>query len=117
MRVTDEQRHSWERDGFFRIEGFAEPAVCDAMLDRVIDIARRFSAGERVAPALITPEQNLRAEGRSGQPEDLVSKIFRLHRDTVFHEFAVDQELSELMASLLDVDDITCFLSQFIFKN
>ena len=46
MRVTEEQRHSWERDGFFRIEGFAEPAVCEAMLDRVIDIARRFSTYE-----------------------------------------------------------------------
>ena len=117
MLLTDEQRRSWERDGFFRIEGFADAGVCRAMLDRVIDIARRFDAGERVAPAFITPEQNLRAEGRSGQPEDLVSKIFRLHRDTVFHQFAVANELTELLSSLFGEDDVDCFLSQFIFKN
>src|SRR2546421_5882974 len=87
------------------------------MLDRVIDIARRFAAGERVSPAFITPEQNLRAEGRTGKPEETVSKIFRLHRDTVFNDFATSDAVTDLLASLFSVQDVDCFLSQFIFKN
>jgi len=117
MRVTPEQRASWDEHGYFRIDGFADLDVCEAMLDRVVDIARRYADGERVSPAWVTPEQNLRAEGRDGRPEELVSKVFRLHRDTVFHEFAVSEGVAELLRSLLASDDIDCFLSQFIFKN
>src|SRR6476469_4815578 len=117
MRVTPEQRASRDEDGYFRIDGFADLDVCVAMLDRVVDIARRYAAGERVSPAWVTPEQNLRAEGREGRPEELVSKIFRLHRDTVFYEFAVSDAVADLLRSLLEVDAIDCFLSQFIFKN
>ncbi len=51
-----------------------------------------------------------------GRPEDGVSKIFRLHRDSVFADFAhsaaVVDPVSELIAPDLDV-----FLSQFIFKT
>src|SRR4051812_13192684 len=99
--LTVEQRLSWESDGFFRIDGFAEPAVCEAMLERVVEIARRFAAGERVDPAYITPEQNLASEGRRGDPEELVSKIFRLHRDPVFHEFATSAAVIDLLSDLL----------------
>ena len=117
MTLSADQRARWEGDGFFRVEGFASADVCTAMLDRVVDIARRYAGGERVSPAFITPEQNLRAEGRTGEPEELVSKIFRLHRDSVFHEFATSAAVVDLVAAVLDVDDVTCFLSQFIFKN
>ena len=113
----DERRVGWERDGFFRVDGFAASDVCTAMLDRVVDIARRYAEGERVSPAWVTPEQNLRAEGRTGDAEALVSKIFRLHRDAVFYEFATSAAVTELVSSVLDADDVVCFLSQFIFKN
>ena len=117
MTLTAAQRESWARDGFFRIDGFANADVCAAMLDRVVDIARRFAAGESVTPTWVMPEQNLRDEGRTGSPEELLSKIFRLHRDTVFREFAVGADVMDLLASLLGAGDLTCFLSQFIFKN
>jgi phytanoyl-CoA hydroxylase len=118
--LTSEQRRSWENEGYFRIDGFADQAVCTAMLDRVVDIARRFAAGESVGPAYVTPEQNLAAgaaEGGGGNPESFVSKIFRLHRDTVFHDFAADLAIVDLLADLFTADAVDCFLSQFIFKN
>jgi ectoine hydroxylase-related dioxygenase (phytanoyl-CoA dioxygenase family) len=115
--LSAEQRSSWQEHGFCRIDGFADAATCDAMLDRVTDIARRFDAGESVSPAYITAEQNLAADGRTGNPEELVSKIFRLHRDGVFNEFATRPAVVDLVADVLASDDLDCFLSQFIFKN
>ena len=113
LTVTEEQREAYARDGFFRIEGFADAETCDAMLERVIDIARRAAAGEDVRPAFVLPEANL--AGREGRPEDLVSKVFRLHRDTVFESFATDPGVTDIVADLI-APEVDCFLSQFIFK-
>ncbi|MDQ3107821.1 MAG: phytanoyl-CoA dioxygenase family protein [Actinomycetota bacterium] len=112
---------TFERDGFFRIEGFANVvATCTPMLDRVVDISRRAAAGEDVRPALVLPEANLVAStdatGPAPSPEDLVSKVFRLHRDPVFHEFATDKAVTDIVAGVLGTGDVDCFLSQFIFK-
>src|SRR5688500_7858091 len=91
--VTTAQREAWERDGFFRIAGFADPGTCDAMLERVVGIARAAADGSDVAPALVLNE----AQGLGPRPnpegpnaEEIVSKVFRLHRDSVFHDFATD---------------------------
>src|SRR5207248_7147739 len=78
--LSAEQQSGWQRDGFFRIEGFADKGTCAAMLERVVEIARAAAAGDDVHPALILPEANLK--GREAAPEGLVSKIFKLHRDT-----------------------------------
>lgn len=112
--LTDEQRMSWQRNGYFRVPSFASADVCDAMRDRVVALARMAAAGEGVGPALILPEANL--AGSEGDPEALVSKIFLLHRDTVFHEFALDQRVTDLLVEILG-EELDCFLSQFIFKN
>jgi phytanoyl-CoA hydroxylase len=115
--LSADQRASWQENGFCRISGFADAATCTAMLDRVVEISRRYDAGESVSPAWITPEQNLKAEGRTGNPEELVSKIFRLHRDSVFNEFATSAAVLDVVAEVLDGNELDCFLSQFIFKN
>jgi ectoine hydroxylase-related dioxygenase (phytanoyl-CoA dioxygenase family) len=107
-------REPFDRDGFVLLRGFA-PEACAPMLDRVVDLARRAAAHEDIAPAFVMPEANLR--GCAGPPEELVSKIFRLHRDQVFAQFAARDDLVSLVATLLDTDDVDCFLSQFIFKN
>jgi ectoine hydroxylase-related dioxygenase (phytanoyl-CoA dioxygenase family) len=114
--ITDEQRASYERNGFFRIERFADDATCAAMLERVVDIARRAAAGEDVAPAFIMAESNIVASGVERPPEDLVAKIFRLHRDPVFADFANDPRVTDMVADLI-APEIDCFLSQFIFKT
>lgn len=114
--LSGEQRRSWERDGFFRVEGFAGRDICEAMLDRAIDIARRAAAGEDVLPAFVMRETQADFGERPTAAEELVAKIFRLHRDTVFHDFAVSREVTDLVAGLLG-PDLDCYLSQFIFKN
>src|SRR5437879_5820413 len=113
--VTDAQRTSWERDGFFRIEGLADQATCDAMLDELVSICRRRAAGDHIGHAWVLPEpQEL---GPRANPEELVAKVFRLHRDyEVFNEFALRPGVVDLVADLI-TPEIDCFLSQFIFKN
>lgn len=112
--LTREQRGRYHDDGFVRLPGFAPREVCQRMLDRVIEIARAHAAGEPGAPGLVLPEANL--AGSTGDPEDHVSKIFRLHRDGVFADVAGSRGLTDLLADLIGAR-IDCFLSQFIFKN
>src|SRR5262249_6089332 len=64
----------------------------------------------------VTPEQNL-AHRDSPQPEDAVSKVFRVHQREPFAQMSTRPEILDEVASLLATDDIDCFLSQFIFKN
>lgn len=113
--LTTDERAAWQRDGFFIRRGFAHGATMPRMLARVTEICRRHAAGADVSPALVLPEA--RGNPRAREPEDLISKVFRLHRDPVFEEFARDGALVELVAEVLGDDDVDCFLSQFIFKT
>ena len=115
MTTTTVDLEAFQRDGFLKFESFADPAVCKEMLDRVVTIARQAADRDYDGPAWVLPESNLK--GREGNPEDLVSKIFRLHRDTVFNEFALDERVLDIVAEVLDRPELDCFLSQFIFKN
>jgi len=105
----------WERDGFFVERGAVEPAVCGAMHERVIEIARLANGGGRVDGKWVQPEA--RANPAATEPEDRVSKIFKLHRDEpVFREFIESDPVLDPVVPILG-PDIDCFLSQFIFKN
>jgi phytanoyl-CoA hydroxylase len=104
------------RRGCFRVDGFGDAAIGTAMLERVVEIARQADAGDDVSPALVTIETQF-GYGDRTRPEDRVSKVFRVHRDPVFHAFATDPAVLDLVGSILGTDDISCFLSQFIFKN
>lgn len=101
---------AYDRDGFVRIPGFADRSTCEAMLDHVVSIARVGGGGQ----ALVLPEANL--QGRGGRPEETVSKVFKLHRDGVFADFARSAAVTDLVAEIVG-PAIDCFLSQFIFKN
>jgi ectoine hydroxylase-related dioxygenase (phytanoyl-CoA dioxygenase family) len=107
-------REAFAADGFVRLPEFADRATCDRMLERVVEIVRANAAGERSRTVLVLPEANL--ADRTGEPEDRVSKVFRLHHDTVFEEFARSAEVTDLVADLI-APSLDCFLSQFIFKN
>jgi hypothetical protein len=104
---------SWERDGFFIARGFADAATCDPMLERALELARE-GVGHVSGGALVVPEA--KRDPAAKRPEQGVSKIFKLHRDPVFRDFLVGDELRALVSALLG-DDLDCFLSQFIFKN
>jgi phytanoyl-CoA hydroxylase len=112
--LTAEEHAAWQRDGFFIRRGFARAPLLRAMLARVVDICRRHAAGDDVTPALVLPEA--RGNPKAREPEDLISKVFRLHRDPVFEGFARDDAVVALIADLLG-GDLDCFLSQFIFKT
>jgi ectoine hydroxylase-related dioxygenase (phytanoyl-CoA dioxygenase family) len=112
--LTREQRAQYDEQGFVRLRGFIGPEVCERMLERVVTLARAHAGGDRDAPGLVLPEANLAGSG--GNPEDLVSKIFRLHRDGVFAAFAADPRVTGSLVDLIG-PRLDCFLSQFIFKN
>lgn len=113
-RIEREERRSWEERGFFVRRGFAAPEVGEQMLARVTDICRKAARGESVAPALVMPEA--RPSPGASRPEDLISKVFRLHRDPVFEGFARSKPVVDLVAEVLG-PELDCFLSQFIFKT
>jgi ectoine hydroxylase-related dioxygenase (phytanoyl-CoA dioxygenase family) len=125
VSVTDDQRESYDRRGFFRIDGFADPATGNDMLRRVVELARRAASGEDISPAFVLAEQQPDLPARRGSdesrrtapPEEVVSKIFRLARDPVFHAFATRPDVVAIVSSILQTDAPANFLSQFIFKN
>jgi len=112
--LSAQESTAWARDGFFIRRCFARQPTMQRMLERVVAICRHAAAGGDVSPALVLPEARGNAKAR--EPEDLISKVFRLHRDPVFEDFARDQAVVDLVAGLLG-DDLDCFLSQFIFKT
>ncbi len=111
--VTAEERSSWDAQGFFIRRRFAGTDVTERMLDRVVEICRTASRKEPTGDAFVMAEA--RANPGAVNPEDLVSKVFRLHRDPVFEDFARSEPVVDVVAELLGAD-LDCFLSQFIFK-
>ena len=63
----------------------------------------------------VVPESN-KAGMEVANPEDGVSKIFKLHRDSVFADFAHSAAVVDAVSELI-APDIDVFLSQFIFKT
>ncbi len=112
--LNDGQRTSWTEKGFFRIPAFAAPETCQAMLARVTRVVREPDLAAELGVKVV-PENN-KAGLEQAQPEDGVSKIFKLHRDTVFADFARAAEVVDPVSELI-APDIDVFLSQFIFKT
>ena len=117
MFLSARHAAAWDRDGFFLVKEFSTPDVCDAMLRRAIDLAREADGRGVAGTAIVHPERNLAdSVGSEALAEERVSKVFKVHRDSVFHEFATQPDLVASVQHLLGID-IDCFLSQFIFKN
>jgi phytanoyl-CoA hydroxylase len=112
--LTVAQRTSWSEGGSFRIPGFATPGTCAAMLARVTEIVRDPALAGALGVKVV-PESN-KAGVDVDNPEDGVSKIFKLHRDPVFAGFAHSAAVVDLVSELVS-PDIDVFLSQFIFKT
>ena len=104
----------FDEHGFVRLPGFADAATCEAMLDDVIAVTRAQADGTPEPEALVLPEANL--VGRDGSPEELASKVFKLHRRGVFEAFSRRDDVLDRVAELIG-PQLDCFLSQFIFKN
>ncbi|MFP8879840.1 MAG: hypothetical protein VCE43_10455, partial [Myxococcota bacterium] len=101
--LTPAMRESWDRDGFFCLPGFADSSVLEAMEARVVELVRVAAAGESIGDAYVMKEQRL-AEV-AVEPEDEVSKLFRIHRDEkLFREFVSDEALLDVAENLLGPD-------------
>ena len=116
---TADERRSWHDDGYVLRRGFGRPEVCEAMLARAVEVARGASGGVS-GRSLVLPEARLGAGAGAGAAdgppaEAMTSKVFKLHRDSVFAEFAHDDDVVDLVCGLLG-PEVDIFLSQFIFK-
>jgi ectoine hydroxylase-related dioxygenase (phytanoyl-CoA dioxygenase family) len=117
MSLSASDSAAFDSDGFFLVKGFSSSNTCDAMLRRAIDLAREADGRGVAGAAIVHPERNLaESVGPEARAEERVSKVFKIHRDSVFHEFATQPDLVASVQHLLGTD-IDCFLSQFIFKN
>ena len=85
------------------------------MLERVTCIVREPALAGALGVKVV-PESN-KAGTAVEHAEDAVSKVFKLHRDTVFAAFAHSPEVVDLVSPLIGSDDVDVFLSQFIFKT
>ena len=112
--VTDAHRAAYDTDGFFRLGAFADRSVGDAMLADAVGLVRASEGSMLAEGALILPEANL--SDRAGAPEELTSKVFRLHRRPAFASFLARSEVVGVLVDRLG-PDVDCFLSQLIFKN
>lgn len=116
IELADVRQRQYDAEGFFRIDGFSPTDVGRAMLDDVVEIVRASERGEAVEDALVLPEAQPDFTTRAN-PEDVVSKVFKLHRRPAFARFLRTPDLLPIVTGLLGTEDVDCFLSQFIFKN
>jgi ectoine hydroxylase-related dioxygenase (phytanoyl-CoA dioxygenase family) len=100
--------------GFDRMAGFAPPSVGNAMHEEVVELVRAASRREDVADALVLPEGQ--ADMAQREPEDRVSKVFKLHRRPTFASFIRSDAVVPILCETVG-PDADCFLSQYIFKN
>src|SRR5690349_15904043 len=104
---------AYDSDGFATVRGFADPGVGAAMLDDVVALVRAHEQGEPVESAIVLPEAQPDFAGGRTNAEDVISKVFRLHRRPAFASFLRTPELLPIITGLLGTDDVDCFLSQF----
>lgn len=120
--VSTAHFEQWDRDGFFILRGFAEPAIGLAMAEETIAAIRADPPSAHPGePAyvlgsglLIQPEAKV-PDGAE-QPEDFVAKVFNTHLSGAAHDFAVGTAAGDVVAALLG-EDVDVFQSMFILKN
>ena len=92
VMAIDIRQQQYTTDGFYRIESFVDPSVGQAMLADVVGLVRANDRGEPV-DALVLPEAQpdfSRPAGGDGlahgraNPEDVIAKVFKLHRRPAF---------------------------------
>ncbi len=133
------RRQAYERDGFLILEGFVEPAACDALIARADQIVRAFrpetysifstrdqartiddyflASGDQIR--CFFEEEAFTADGALRRPvEQSINKIgHAMHDlDPVFSAFSRDPRLAALTAEL-GITDPLLLQSMYIFKQ
>jgi phytanoyl-CoA hydroxylase len=120
--ITTTQREQWDRDGYFILRGFTDPATGEAMADEAIaEIRANAPSGEAGQRAYCTPAGLwIQPEGQgmpgAQHPEDRASKVFNTHLGGTAQAFALSAACADIVAALIG-DDIDVFQSMFILKN
>ena len=114
MPSIRDEVHAPNGAGFARLNGFADADVGHRMLDDVVGLVRAAARGNSVNGALVMPEAQPDFVGK--EPEDRISKVFKLHRRPTFETFLRSPEVTAVLVASIG-PDVDCFLSQFIFKN
>ena len=106
----------FDRDGFVILRELADGPASSAIHAAAVALARRDAVETAPDGPFVLPEANLRDVAVSSA-EERVSKVFRVHREEPFRSFATRSDLVASVVSLIGTDTLSCFLSQFIFKN
>jgi predicted amidohydrolase len=115
--LTRAERREWDEQGYILLRGFAEAAQVQALVERIVEIAREIDAGHARPELLVMPEKLL---ADAPTPERRLAKVFRVHGpEPRFAAVATDARIVDRAAELIGGDgrDVDCFLSQFIFKH
>jgi ectoine hydroxylase-related dioxygenase (phytanoyl-CoA dioxygenase family) len=117
-QLASSQHARFERDGAVILREFTNATVTSAILEGAVGLARReqVESGAGRDRPFVLPEANL-SNVEVTAPEQAVSKVFRVHREEPFRSFATNPDLRAIVAALLGTNQLSCFLSQFIFKN
>lgn len=122
MTLDPEHFEQWDRDGFFILREFVDPAVGLRMEAQSIAAIRADPpAAHPGQPGYVLDNGMLvQPEGKVPEgavaPEDFVAKVFNTHLAGAAHDFAVSAAAADVVASLLG-EDIDVFQSMFILKN
>lgn len=120
--LSEDQRSSWDHDGFFIIRNFVPQSVGDAMAAHTIAAIRNdppsAHAGETAyaTPNGLLVQPEAKPVDGAIKPEDHVAKVFNTHFAGPAHDFAVDARCGDIVADLLG-SDVDVFQSMFILKN
>ena len=119
--LTEDQKNSWNRNGFILLKNFCSENICSEMNSSVIDIIDKMVGTEDACSHAYAKDGYIGIREMKPNPEaktihDEMSKIFRLHGKGVFNEFINNKRLLDILEDVLG-ENIDCFLSQYIFKN
>lgn len=119
--LSDDQKDSWNHNGFILIPNFYPENLCNEMNETVINITRSMVKNTKeFSHAYIDNGhigiREMKPSKEIKDIEDEMSKVFRLHHQGIFNDFVKRNDLLNLLEDILG-KNIDCFLSQFIFKN
>jgi ectoine hydroxylase-related dioxygenase (phytanoyl-CoA dioxygenase family) len=119
--LTDDQKDSWNNNGFILLKNFCSEDTCSEMNSSVIDIINTMVSPKDPFSHAYAKDGYIGIREMKPNPEaktihDEMSKIFRLHGKGVFNEFINNKRLLDFLEDILG-ENIDCFLSQYIFKN
>lgn len=112
--LSEPEVASWANQGYVVVRSLVEPNACEIQYSEAVAIARAHADDRPPPDTRIIPEG--RPLPGATRPEDLVAKIFRLHRRDPFRGFVKHPDVLAALSQLIG-PDIDVFLSQFIFKS